>query len=127
MIKKGNKTKKQVYGMELILDLYDCDPKTLRSKKRLNDFIVKICKLIKMKRYGKPFLERFGFGRDFTAGFSLVQLIESSSISGHFSELWNSAYINIFSCKPFDVRKARAFTGKFFRAKKIKNRIIVRK
>ena len=79
-----------------------------------------------MERYGKPFIERFGFGRDFTVGYSLVQLIESSSITGHFSELWNSVYINIFSCKPFDAKKARGFTRKFFKAKKIKNRLLIR-
>ena len=124
--KKKTKIKKRVYGMELILDLYDCDPKTLCSKRCLNDFIIKICKLIKVKRYGKPFIERFGFGKDFTAGYSLVQLIESSAISGHFSELWNSAYINIFSCKSFNHKIAKDFTKKFFRAKRIKSKIIIR-
>jgi S-adenosylmethionine/arginine decarboxylase-like enzyme len=125
--KKKTKNKKNVYGMELILDLYGCEPKVLRSKKSLNDFIIKFCKLIKMKRYGKPLIERFGFGQDFTAGYSLVQLIESSAISGHFSELWNSAYINIFSCGPFDPKKAEEFTRKFFRAKKVKKRILIRR
>ena len=126
-IKKKNKIKKRTYGMELIIDLYNCEPKILSSKKHLNDFIIKLCKLIKMKRYGKPFIEKFGFGKDFTVGYSLVQLIETSAISGHFSELWNSAYINIFSCKSFNVRKAREFTRKFFKAKKVKNRVLIRK
>ena len=79
-----------------------------------------------MKRYGQPLVERFGFGMDFTAGYSLAQLIESSSITGHFSELWNSCYINIFSCKTFDRKKAREFTKEFFKAKKVKNRFIIR-
>lgn len=126
IIKMG-KNNKIIYGIELILDLQDCDPRTLRSKKSLNDFIIRICKLIKMKRYGKPVIERFGFGNDITAGYSLVQLIETSSISGHFSELWNSAYINIFSCRKFDAVKAREFAKKFFKAKKVKSRIIIRK
>ncbi|MFH1714101.1 MAG: S-adenosylmethionine decarboxylase, partial [Candidatus Nealsonbacteria bacterium] len=125
--KKKSKNKKTVYGMELILDLHGCDPKVLASRKKLQEFVIKICQLIKMKRYGKPFLARFGFGKDFTAGYSLVQLIESSSISGHFSELWSSAYINIFSCKPFSATKARAFTKKFFKAKSFKNRLVIRK
>ena len=127
MLKKQSKAKKSIYGMELILDLYDCDPKVLASRKKLQEFVIKICRLIKMKRYGKPFVARFGFGKDFTAGYSLVQLIESSSISGHFSELWGSAYINIFSCKSFSVAKARTFTKKFFKAKSFKNRLIIRK
>ena len=79
-----------------------------------------------MKKYGKPICERFGFGKDFTAGFSLVQLIESSLVSGHFSELWNQAFIDIFSCKLFDEKMATNFTKKFFKAKKIKNRVLIR-
>lgn len=121
------KEKKQNYGMELIMDLYDCDPQIIASKKKLQEFIIKVCQLIKMKRYGKPFVGRFGFGKDFTAGYSLVQLIESSSISGHFSELWGSAYINIFSCKNFDADKAKRFVQNFFQAKRIENRFIIRK
>jgi len=120
------KEKKQNYGMELIMDLHGCDPKIIASKKKLKDYIIKICQLIKMKRFGRPLIERFGFGMDFTAGYSLAQLIESSSITGHFSELWKSIYINIFSCKSFDRKKACEFTQKFFKAKNVKNRFIIR-
>jgi len=117
---------KKIYGKELILDLFECDPKIIRSKKKILEYSNKICNLIKMKKYGKPICERFGFGKDFTAGFSLVQLIESSLVSGHFSELWNQAFIDIFSCKLFDEKMATNFTKKFFKAKKIKNRVLIR-
>ncbi len=117
---------KKSFGKELILDLYDCDYQTITSEQKLNDFLVQICDLIKMKRYGKPLVERFGFGKDFTSGYSIVQLIETSSIVGHFSDFWKSSYINIFSCKDFDEQKAADFTKKFFKAKKIKKRVIIR-
>lgn len=117
---------KKIYGKELILDLFDCDPKVIGSKKKILEYSKRLCDLIKVKKYGKPIIKRFGSGKDFTVGFSLVQLIESSLISGHFSELWNRAFINIFSCKLFDDKKATDFTRRFFNAKKIKNRIIIR-
>ena len=112
--------------MELILDLYDCDSKIIRSKKKILEYSDKVGNLIKIKKYGKPIIERFGFGKNFITGYSLVQLIESSSITGHFSEFWNRAFINIFSCKLFNHKIAADFTKKFFRAKKIKNRILIR-
>ncbi|MBZ9578628.1 S-adenosylmethionine decarboxylase [Patescibacteria group bacterium] len=120
MIKKSKikNQKSKVYGNELILDLFDCDPKIIRSKKKILEYSNRLCDLIKVEKYGKPIIERFGFGKDFTVGFSLVQLIESSLISGHFSELWNGAFINIFSCKLFNDKKAIDFTKKFFNAKK---------
>jgi len=122
----GKNLKSNIFWGELILDLYDCDPKIIRSKKKILEYTNKICNLIKMKKYGKPFIERFGFGKDFTAGYSLVQLMETSSITAHFSELCNSAYINIFSCKLFNYKIAAEFTKKFFKSKKLKKRIIIR-
>jgi len=118
--------KKKIYGKELILDLYNCDPKIIRSKKKILEYSDKLCDLLKVKKYGKPICERFALHLDHAAGYSLVQLIESSSITGHFSELWNRAFINIFSCKSFDDKIATNFTKKFFGAKKIKNRVLIR-
>ncbi len=121
-----SKNEKKIYGMELILDIDGCDLKIIKSKEKILEFSKKICKIIQMKPYKKPLIARFGFGKDFTAGYSLVQLIETSSITGHFSELWRSCFINIFSCQKFDTKKVIDFTKKFFRAKKLKRRIIIR-
>jgi len=118
--------KSKVYGNELIMDVIGCDLKIISSKKKLLEYVIKVCKLIKMKRYGKPFCEKFGLGADFTAGYSVVQLIETSSITGHFSDLWCRAYINIFSCKEFNKKIASEFTKKFFKAQKIKEKFLIR-
>lgn len=118
--------KKTVFGYELIMDLSDCDPKIISSKKKLKAYTDKLCKLIKMKQYGKTLLPYFGEQAAFTKGYSLVQLIETSSITGHFSEHWNKAYINIFSCKKYNANLAKNFTKKFFKAKKMKTRLLTR-
>jgi S-adenosylmethionine decarboxylase len=118
---------KKSYGQELILDLSDCHPKVIRSKKKLEEFVDQLCRLIRMKKYGRILISHFGHNSPKTAGYSLVQLIETSSIIGHFSELYNSAYLNIFSCKPFDAQKASQFSKKFFGAKRIRKRTIIRK
>jgi len=123
-MKKNSKNK--YYGQELILDLYDCQPEIIRSKKKIKEFVDRLCVLIKMKKFGRALIPHFGHHQLKTAGYSLVQLIETSSIVGHFSELWNSAYINIFSCKTFDTEKATQFTKDFFGAKKVKKRIMNR-
>jgi len=124
--KKSKINNKKIYGKELILDLYKCNPESIRSKKKILEYSNKLCKLIKVKKYGKPIIKRFALYLDYAAGYSLVQLIESSLVSGHFSELWNRAFVNIFSCKNFDNKKTANFTKKFFNAKKIKKRILVR-
>jgi len=123
---KGPRSQQVGYGMEVILDLYECDPKTIRSKKRLAQYVTRLCKILRMEKYGRTLLPHFGYKEAHTAGYSMLQFIETSSITGHFSELWNSAYINIFSCRAFEARRAVAFTVKFFQAKQFKNRVLVR-
>jgi S-adenosylmethionine decarboxylase len=114
------------FGMELVLDLADCDIEVITSSEKLAEYAQNLCKVIAMKPYGEPFVQRFGLDHPKTAGYSLVQLIETSSIVGHFSELWKTAYINIFSCKDFDPNVARDFTTQFFKAKVAKELVIQR-
>ena len=123
---KLKKIKKKIYGKELLLDLINCDPKIIRSKRKILEYSNRICDLIKVKKYGKAICERFALDNPHATGYSLIQLIETSSVTGHFSELWNRAFINIFSCKLFDDKKAANFTKKFFKAKQIKKRVLIR-
>ena len=116
-----------IFGKELTLDLYDCDPEVIRSKKKLDTFVKRLCRRIKMKRFGEPLIEHFGHKNPITSGYSLVQLIETSCISGHFSESLNAAYLNIFSCKAFDADDAHDFCKEFFKAKRVRKRLSVRK
>lgn len=118
--------KKKTYGYELIMDLYECEIDIISSKKKLQEYVDKLCNLIKMKKFGKTLIPYFGDNAVYTKGYSLVQLIETSSITGHFSDLWKTAYINIFSCLKYDADKATKFTKEFFKAKKMKTRSIVR-
>ncbi len=115
------------FGLEIVMDLYECDPKVIRSGKKLAEFVTKLCKLLKMKKFGKTQLPHFGYNEAHTAGYSMLQFIETSSITGHFSELWNSAYINVFSCRDFDTEKCIEFTTKFFGAKRVNKHVLIRK
>lgn len=119
--------KAEDYGMEIILDLYGCDLRVLQSRPLLRKFVDKMCKLLKMKKFGKTLIPHFGHNCSKTSGYSLLQFIETSSITGHFSDHKRSAYINIFSCRYFDAKKAVSFTKKFFKAKKVKARMLVRR
>ena len=114
------------FGQEVQLDLFGCDPEVIRSGEKLLEYVDQLCELIDMKKYGKPFLERFALGDGIAAGYSVAQMIETSLISGHFSEGWNSAYLNIFSCKIFDEEAAREFSMKFFKAKDARMRVAIR-
>lgn len=120
MINYKNPHEKELYGQELVLNLYDCNLEKISSAEEIKRFIIELCdKVIHMKRYGEPMIPHFGHDNPITAGYSMVQLIETSSVTGHFSEYKRSAYINIFSCAWYDMEKAAQFCQDFFEAKRI--------
>lgn len=105
------------WGWHLALNLYDCDPALIRSAEAIYGYVVHLCDLIEMRRFGEPTIVHFGEDER-VAGYSLVQLIETSNICGHFANESNAAYIDIFSCKYFDPELAAAFTLETFGASK---------
>lgn len=127
MLNNPNPHEKEYFGQELIINLYDCNLKKISSDKEIEKFVVKLCDdVIKMKRYGEMLIPHFGHDNPITSGYSLVQLIETSSVTAHFSEYKKSVYLNIFSCAYFDPEKAAAFSQEFFQAKHIQVTLLKR-
>ena len=117
-----------VFGWEVNLDLYDCHPAKVRSRETIVNFIIELCdEVLEMKRFGEPWAERFGLDRAETAGYSVVQMIETSSVVGHFSELKNTVYLDIFSCKPYDAKDVCAFCQRYFEAQRVVEHFIERR
>lgn len=80
----------------------------------IREYVHQLCELIDMKRFGECQVVHFGEDEK-VAGFSMVQLIETSLISGHFANATNSAYLDIFSCKSYDPAVVAEFTKNFFK------------
>lgn len=117
----------QKFGQELVLNLYECDLETISSGEKIHEFVVELTdNVIHMKRYGDALIPHFGHENPITSGYSLVQLIETSSVTAHFSEFKKAVYLNIFSCAWFDPEKTEAFCKKFFGAKRVQSTLIKR-
>jgi S-adenosylmethionine/arginine decarboxylase-like enzyme len=118
--------KKGAWGLLSSLDMSACDASIIRSKEALHEYVIELCKQIGMKRFGEPQIVHFGED-EHVAGYSVVQLIETSLISGHFANKTNTAYIDIFSCKVYDPQKAAKFSKEFFKAERCTLNILFRK
>ena len=68
-----------------------------------------------MKRFGEPVIVRFG--KDELGGITFIQLIETSSIVGHFVDDTNNLFLDIFSCRFYNPSEVAEFTKEFFQAK----------
>jgi len=114
------------YGMELVLDLVDCN-ENISNYESIANYAKALCVFINMKPYGDPIISHFGHNSEKTSGYSLVQLIETSSITAHFSEKYKSAHINVFSCMEFNPFKAAEFSKQWFGGKILNLKVIARK
>ena len=103
------------WGLDTALDLRDCDPDIIRSAEKIKEFTIQLCDLIKVKRFGEPTIVHFGEDER-VAGYSLVQLIETSLVSGHFANLTNRVYLDVFSCAYYDPEVVARFARNFFKA-----------
>jgi S-adenosylmethionine/arginine decarboxylase-like enzyme len=119
-------TKNNMWGMATAIDLHNCNSKTIRNKEKIKQFVEELVKLIGMKTFGETQVVHFGEDEK-VAGFSMIQLIETSLISGHFANLTNNVYLDVFSCKAYDPEVVGEFTKKFFEAKDYNLKTIYRK
>ena len=67
-----------------------------------------------MVAYGEPVVEHFATHSHEAAGYTLLQMIETSNIAAHFAENIGQVYIDVFSCKAFDVEVALGICKKYF-------------
>lgn len=113
------------WGIHVAINMRKCDHALITNKDHIRKYVEELTDLINMKRYGDTLIERFGEGELY--GYSMFQFIETSSISAHFDEVDDRAFIDIFSCAYYDQKKAAEFTANFFKAKEYEYKVILRK
>ncbi len=114
------------WGVHLIADLTGCDMAYIRDGDHIRRFAGDLTKYIGMETYGEPLVERFALDNPAAAGYSLVQLITTSSITAHFAESTNRAFVDVFSCKPFDADAAAEYIASYFGAASYTVRVLER-
>lgn len=100
------------WGFHLSLDCYNGDKELITSAVNITAFAKALVERIDMKAYGEP--QVIHFGEDDKQGFTLVQLIETSNICGHFCDDSGNFYLDVFSCKPYDKEIVKQTVDQFF-------------
>ena len=118
-------SKENAWGLATNVDLYGCSPDTIRDAEKIKKFVVELCEIIDMKRFGETEVVHFG-PNDKVAGYSMTQLIETSLIGAHFANETNAAYIDIFSCKEYAPQLTAEFCREFFGADQVTAHIAFR-
>lgn len=118
--------KMDAWGQHLVLDLGGCDRAAITNAETIRAFSAALVKAIDMKAYGDPIIEHFATHSPECAGYSLVQLIETSNICAHFSDLTGDVYLDVFSCKPFFDEIAIEVCKTFFNPKTVTQQTLMR-
>lgn len=94
------------WGHHLILDIAGCREDVATDPDALRDFVAALVEAIDMRAYGEPLIAHFAEHEPALAGWTLIQLIETSSITAHFVDVTGNAHVDIFSCLRFDPNAA---------------------
>lgn len=116
---------RRAWGLLASIDLAGCDHELIQSPKDIRRFVTTLISRIGMQPYGPMHLHKFGDGD--LHGYSVMQFIETSSVTIHFDDKGGDrAFIDIFSCKVFDPEVAARYAQRYFKAAKVRTKVLIR-
>jgi S-adenosylmethionine decarboxylase len=107
-----------------MLDCSGCERMT--DANTLKEFVKELVIEIDMVAVGEPWIERTAIGLPDKEGFSLYQLIVTSNISAHFIDEPKHIYLDVFSCKEFNIDIVKSVVTKYFSPTKMKVNFVKR-
>jgi S-adenosylmethionine/arginine decarboxylase-like enzyme len=113
------------WGYHLMLDVKGCEIQRATDPEYIKHFTKDLVRLIEMVPYGEPQLVHFADNTE-KAGWTVIQLIETSNIMGHFLDINGDLYMDIFSCKDFEEARVVKALEEHFKPEKIKSRFFRR-
>lgn len=109
-----------------MLDCSGCDHGKITDGENIRRFTKELVKRIDMVAFGEPIVEHFATHDPQKAGYSMVQLIETSNICAHFVDRDNTMYLDVFSCKPYSNQAVIDTVKEFFNAADIRVNFLTR-
>jgi S-adenosylmethionine/arginine decarboxylase-like enzyme len=114
------------WGYHLMSDMHDCHRERMRDKDTVIAFCKDLVKRIDMDPIGDPWVEQTAMHDPSKAGFTLTQIIQTSSIVAHFIDEPGDIYLDVFSCKEFDINVVKQCVNEYFAPKKMRINYITR-
>ena len=114
----------QHWGFHLMIDAASCNISKITDAEHVANFARTLVNRIDMVAYGEPQVVNFGSGNK--AGFTLVQLIETSNIVAHFCNDSGDVYLDVFSCKPFIMKDVMDVFREYFDPKTMRPNFVTR-
>lgn len=114
------------WGYHLILDCGQCGLDQMKDFNHVKAWIKQLVKDIDMEPIGESRVEYTAAEFPDKAGFTVVQVIVTSTIVAHFVDQSRQIYLDVFSCKTFDPAVVEASVQKYFAAESIRKYFLTR-
>lgn len=116
----------QEFGPHLTLDLKDCPKEILQDYNLHFDLLKKLPELIGMTPITQPYIFPYSGLVPEDKGITGIVIIAESHLSIHSFEEKGFTFIDIFSCKEFDVEKAVEHILQTFKPKSYERNLVQR-
>jgi S-adenosylmethionine decarboxylase len=105
------------YGPHLMLDLGRCNSELLDNLDACFTLLNELPEKMGMTKITQPYVFRYSGAVPEDDGITGVTIIAESHISLHTYPMKGFVFVDLFSCKPFDVNKAGDYVVQFFESK----------
>ena len=119
-------TKDTDFGQHLTLDLSGCDKELLSDYDLIFNLLNELPKKIGMTKITQPYVFPYAGLVPEDKGITGVVIIAESHMSVHTFQEKGFVFIDVFSCKPFDVKYAEKYFEEAFKPKKVEKNCVTR-
>lgn len=95
--------KEYKYGPHLTLDMLGCNPNKTSDANFIYSFMKRLVEAVGMNKIGNPHMDLYDGIHSEWGGWSVSIHIQESHMTAHFFD-WGYTFLDIFSCKDFDVQ-----------------------
>ena len=114
------------WGYHVTLDCHNANRTLIKDRDHVDSFIRNLVKRIDMEPIGEPWIEYTAGEFEDKAGFTAVQIIVTSSIVAHFIDSTGDIYLDVFSCKDFEITTVKQTVEEYFEPENIRINFLTR-
>lgn len=115
------------WGYHGLFNLSNCNKSKIADETNHRAFLIELVEKIKMVAYGEPVMAHFATHDPSKGGWTILQMISTSSITGHFVDATGEAYLDIFSCLQFELEEAEKVIRHFYMPTSMQSKMELRK
>ncbi len=102
----------KIWAIDVSIDLKNCDGVIVKSKEKIQEYAIQLCKKLNVDRHGDCIINQFtNYERQ---AIQLLQPAQFGFITGYFIGDCNVGHVNLFYECPYDINTFIEFTQQFF-------------